>query len=265
VSEKVHRFFRGLAPTLHIAHRGGAALAPENTIEACRLAREEHRTEMFELDLQLTADGVLVVTHDDTVDRCTDGCGRVDAMTAGEIQRLDAGFRFDAFRGRGVRIPTLVEMLRAFPEMRMNVELKPTDPRSAEVLAETLRAEGAVERMCCGSVHDPVALRVAELLPEACRFFPEAALRRFVLAALQGQPIGDPGPWHVLDMPLYHEGVRLIAPPLLETAREAGVWINVWTVDDPAEMARLRDEGVGGIMSDRPDLLRQVLGPSGNL
>ncbi|HZG41378.1 MAG TPA: glycerophosphodiester phosphodiesterase family protein, partial [Longimicrobium sp.] len=106
-------FLRGLRPTLHISHRGGAALAPENTLDAFRLAVERYRTDMLELDVHLTRDGEWVVAHDDTLERCTDGTGPLAALTLAELRRLDAGFGFSPdegrtfpFRGRGARIPT---------------------------------------------------------------------------------------------------------------------------------------------------------------
>src|SRR5215470_8949667 len=130
-----HAFLEGLRPTLHIAHRGGAHLAPENTLPAFRAAVERWRTDMLELDLHATRDGELVVSHDPTVQRCTDGDGRIADQTFAELQRLDAGFHFSSdggrthpFRGQGARMPTFREVLRAFPGLRLNVEVKAEAP-----------------------------------------------------------------------------------------------------------------------------------------
>src|SRR5262244_924500 len=130
-----HPFFEGLRPTLHIAHRGGALLAPENTLPAFRAAVERWQTDMLELDVHATRDGELVVSHDPTLQRCTDGEGRIGDHTLDQIQQLDAGFHFSPdggrttpFRGRAVRIPTFREVLRAFPRMRLNVEVKAEAP-----------------------------------------------------------------------------------------------------------------------------------------
>ena len=89
-----HPFWAGLKPTLHISHRGGAALAPENTLAAFRRAVREYHTDMLELDLHLTRDGALVVFHDETLERCTDGAGRVAERSLAELEELDAGYRF---------------------------------------------------------------------------------------------------------------------------------------------------------------------------
>ena len=106
---------------------------------------------------------------------------------------------------------------------------------------------------------DALAGRLYEALPDACHFYPRDALTAFVLTARQGErPPSDPR-FLVLDMPLEYAGMRLIDPAFVQQVERAGKWVNVWTIDDVQEMRRLRSEGVGGIMTDRPDLLRDVL------
>src|SRR5262245_35099365 len=168
-----HPFLEGLRPTLHIAHRGGALLAPENTLPAFRAAVERWRTDMLELDLHATRDGELVVSHDPTVQRCTDGDGRIADQTFAELQRLDAGFHFSSdgggthpFRGQGLRIPTFREVLRAFPGLRLNVEVKAEAPGVESAVANLLRSEAAERRVCLGSELDPLAERLAEAAPD---------------------------------------------------------------------------------------------------
>ena len=255
-------FFRGLRPTLHIAHRGGAALAPENTLEAFRLAVESFRTDVLELDVQRTADGELVVFHDDTVDRCTDGTGALASLPLAAVRRLDAGYRFERdgtfpFRGGGVRVPTLREVLRAFPGVRLNVELK--QPGGEQAFADLLRDERALDRVCVGSERDDVGERLAALLPDACHFYPREKLAALVMALKTGSapPVDDR--FAVLDMPLWFGDVRLVDTAFVRAAAALGKWVNVWTVDDEAEMRQLVRDGVGGVMTDRPDVLRRVL------
>jgi glycerophosphoryl diester phosphodiesterase len=262
----MHRFFEGLRPTLHIAHRGGAKLAPENTLPAFTVAVEQYRTDMLELDVHQTRDGVWVVSHDETVDRCTDGSGEIASLTVGEIQHLDAGYRFTAdggrtfpFRGQGVRIPTLREVLEHFPDLRLNIDVKLAAEGSESSFADELRAAGAVQRVCCGAEDDSLAGRLHAALPDACHFYPRDALAAFVLAIKSGEAPPTAPRFSVLDMPLYFLGERLVDAALLDAAKANDRWLNVWTVDDPVEMTRLVREGVGGIMTDRPDLLRSVL------
>ncbi|MFP2909905.1 glycerophosphodiester phosphodiesterase [Pyxidicoccus sp. 3LFB2] len=262
-------FLQGLRPTLHIAHRGGAALAPENTLGAFRQAVERYRTDMLELDVHLTRDGEVVVAHDDTLERCTDGTGPLAALTLAELRRLDAGFHFSPdggrtfpFRGQGARIPTLREVLRAFPAVRLNVELKPDVPGIEDAFARLLTEERALERVCMGSEQDSVGERLAARLPDACHFYPRDALTAFVLALRGGDTPPDEPRYTVLDMPLYFGDIRLVDPAFLRECTARGKWVNVWTVDDPAEMEQLLQEGVGGIMTDRPDVLRQRMDAS---
>ncbi|KFE64569.1 glycerophosphodiester phosphodiesterase [Hyalangium minutum] len=262
-------FFRGLKPTLHISHRGGALLAPENTLPAFRMAVERYRTQMLELDVHLTRDGEVVVAHDALLDRCTDAQGPISARSFSELRRVDAGYRFTPdggrtfpFRGQGVHIPTLSEVLRAFPGLPINLEMKPDTPGTEEVLYEVLRQEHALDRVCMGSELDEVGERLVARMPDACHFYPRDALTAIVLAIRSGEAPPEDPRYTVLDMPLYFGEVRLVDEEFLRTTTRHGKWVNVWTVDDPEEMRRLVSEGVGGIMTDRPDLLRQILDAS---
>ncbi len=262
-----HPFLEGLRPTLHIAHRGGALLAPENTLVAFRAAVERWQTDMLELDVHASLDGELVVSHDPTLQRCTDGHGRIADHTLAQLRSLDAGFHFSVdggrthpFRGQGVGVPTFREVLRAFPDMRLNVEVKSEAPGIAEAVAALLRAEGAVDRVCLGSELDPLGEELVRVAPEVCAFYPRDALTRLVLAIKQGAEPPDDPRFQVLDMPLDYGEVRLVDRAFLEATNRLGRWVNVWTVDDVEIMRALVEIGVGGIMTDRPDLLREVLG-----
>jgi glycerophosphoryl diester phosphodiesterase len=261
-----HPYFRGLSPTLHISHRGGSLLAPENTLAAFRMAVERYHTQVLETDVHLTRDGELVVAHDDTLERCTHGVGHVADYTLAELQRLDAGYTFTPdggatfpFRGQGVRMPSLRELLRAFPALRFNIEVKPDVPGIEDAFFQVLREENALERSCVGSELDSVGERLAWAMPDACHFYPRDALASFVLTVRAGEQPPEDARYTVLDMPLTFGDVRLVDEALLRAVDAHGKWLNVWTVDDPWEMRQLISEGVGGIMTDRPDLLRRIL------
>jgi len=259
----VHPFFASLTPPLHISHRGGSALAPENTMVAFRAAVEQHRTDMLELDVHATSDGELVVFHDPTLERCTDGQGPIDALSWAQLSRLDAAFHFvdpggRPARGQAVRVPRFTELLDAFPTLRLNVEVK--SQRALEPFVELLRRRpGDLRRLCLGSEHDAIAAALAAALPGACLFYPANALAAFVISARSGEAVERDPRYHVLDMPVEWEGVTVFDEQVVAAARDGQVWVNVWTIDDPAVMRRLIAQGVGGIMTDRPDLLRQVL------
>lgn len=259
-----HPFFQGLRAPLHSAHRGGAALYPENTMLAFRAAVAEHRTDLLELDVHASKDGEVVVAHDPTLDRCTDGSGPLKELTYAELAKLDAGYRFskDAgvtfpFRGRGITLPRLAEVLDAFPRLKINVELK-AEEAIGPFVGLVKRFPALLDRLCIGSEHDAIAARLCEELPGGCFFYPRDALAAFVLGFKGGELVDDPR-FTVLDMPYAYEGLVLFDRALADEAARRGKWINVWTVDDEAQMRRAIADGVGGIMTDRPDVLRAVL------
>lgn len=259
-----HAFFNGLRAPMHISHRGGAALMPENTLPAFEAAVRLWRTDMLEIDIQATQDGELVVAHDETVDRCTDGRGLVSSFTFAELSKLDAAFHFSPndghtfpLRGSGVKIPRLVDVLKMFPKLRFNIELKTL--ATLDRFVEIIRKADAVGRICAGSEHDDIGGMLSAAMPEALLFYPRNALAAFILPLKGGDaPIDDPR-FTVLDMPLHFQGVKLFDKTLRDEAAKRGKWINVWTVDDPYEMREVIAEGVGGVMTDRPDLLREVM------
>jgi glycerophosphoryl diester phosphodiesterase len=260
-----HQYAETLRRPAHISHRGGAKVEPENTLTAFTRAVNEFRTDVLELDVHLTKEGVLVVHHDSTVERCTNGKGPIASHSLAELQRLDAGFRFSPDgstfprRGQGVRIPTLREVLTTLPEVRVNVEVKPDVPGIELVLADEVRALNAVKRLCIGSELDTVAQRLVEVMPEACHFFPREALAAFVLGALSGAKTPPDPRFHIADMPAEYQGLQLITPELVRLAHAHGVSILVWTIDDEAQMRALLEAQVDGLMTDKPDVLRNVL------
>lgn len=249
-----------------IAHRGGAALAPENTLPAFDRALGLGAV-CLELDVRLSSDGQVMVFHDEGTERITGEKGSVEERTAGELARLDAGFSFSPdggrsfpFRGQGVRIPTLAELLERHPRARLNVEAKTSDPRLAQALAMAVVAAAAVERVCLGSADDDQAERLRALLPEACHYLPARAGRRHVLAALAGTgawlcPLG----WDCAELPHRAAGITVVTRRLVRHFHSLDMPVFVWTVDEEAEMRDLLAAGVDGIMTDRPDVLARVL------
>lgn len=262
----VHPFLRDLRPTIHISHRGGAEIAPENTMVAFRLAVERFKTDMLEIDVHTTSDGELVVLHDEKLDRTTDMTGSVTDHTWSELATADAGYRFTRdggrtfpFRGKGVRIPRLQEVLSAFPHQRFNVEVKDDVPSIEDGFADVIGRTGSLARVCVGSEDDQVSKRVVRALPDACHFYPRRAVTNLIIGLKAGDVPSDSDPYDVLDIPLYFGGAKLVDTELLFRAARAGRWVNVWTINDRSEMERLVEDQVGGIMTDRPDLLREVL------
>ena len=259
-----HAFFKGLVAPLHISHRGGAALYPENTLYAFERAMKAHRTDMLELDVHASSDGEIVVAHDATLERCTNGAGPLSALTFSELSRLDAAFHFTPvgqsgtpLRGKGITLPSLSDVLTASGKLRLNIEIK--SEGAIDPFVALVKKEDCLHRLCIGSEHDAIAAELARRLPEACHFFPRDALAAFVLPTRGGEPPDDDPRYTVLDMPFRYEGVVLFDAALAEVAAKHHKWINVWTVDEEVEMHRCVTAGVGGVMTDRPDVLRAVL------
>ena len=253
-----------------VAHRGGAALAPENTLPAFDLAARLG-ADAFELDVHLSADGAVVVFHDDETSRLTGEPGTIEARTLAEVRRLDAGagFTLDGgktfpWRGKGVAPPTLTELLVRHPRIRMNIEAKNADPALGDALVRVVREAGALERVCLGSQHDEQGERIRALAPEACHFLPEGPATCHVMAARAEDPSGCPEGWDVADLPYVMEGTEIVIVDrrTVDYLHAHGMAVFAWTVDREADMRALVEAGADGIMTDRPDVLARVLGRS---
>ena len=251
-----------------VAHRGGARLAPENTLPAFDLAARLG-ADAFELDVRLSADGEVVVFHDEDTQRLTGVPGTIEARSTAEVRALDAGFAFSPdggrsfpWRGAGIAPPLLRDLLERHPRARMNVEAKSPDPALAEALVRVVREAGAVDRVCVGSQHDDQGERIRRLLPAACHFLPEGAATCHVMAARAENATGCPEGWDVADLPARMEdgGFVIVDRRTIEYFHARGIAVFAWTVDDEQEMRQLLADGVDGVMTDRPDLLASVLG-----
>lgn len=243
------------APLL-VAHRGGSKLAPENTMPAFRGAVAHWRADILEMDVRLSADGEVVVIHDPTVDRTTDGTGDVASLPWAALAELDAGYRFVAsngaasFRGVGVRIPRLEEVLEELPCARLNIESKA--PEAAAPLVRLIERHGATHRVL-------VAAQWEKDRVGALGYRGAWGATREQVARLRLLPLGYTPRADVLQIPEVWKGVRILTPSFLARAHRKNIPVQVWTVDDPADMRRLLSWGVDGIQSDRPDLLAGVL------
>jgi glycerophosphoryl diester phosphodiesterase len=246
---------------LVFAHRGGARLAPENTVAAFRegLARG---ADGLELDVRLSRDGVVVVHHDASVDRTTDGRGRVADLTADALAGLDAGCRFlvagrTPFRGRAGGVPTLGAVLAAFPDTPIIIELKGTDARDAVAVIAEIRRAGASGRVCLGGYAWPPLAAARAAAPEIAT----SAAREEVRWALYRSWVGiSPGRvgYRGFQVPEMSGRTRVVSPRFVRAAHRAGLAVQVWTVDEEDDIRRLLSWGVDAIISDRPDVAVRV-------
>jgi glycerophosphoryl diester phosphodiesterase len=247
-------------PPVAIAHRGSRLLWPENTMEAFSGAvRLGYRH--LETDLRVTGDGVLVCLHDPTVDRTTDGSGPVTELTFDELSSLDAGYRHmaidgRAFRGRGIRVPTLEEAVLAFPDASFVVDLKAEN--LVGPLHDLIERLGLHDRLIVGSFSDRRLQEFREASAGRVATSTGATLARsWLVASRVGR--GVSGEASALQLPRHSRGLRVIDRRLIESAHAHGLQVHVWTVNSRLEMAELLDLGVDGIITDRPDVLKALL------
>jgi len=249
-----------------IAHRGGAGLRPENTLAAFEHARALG-VDMLEMDMRATADGALVVMHDATVDRTTDGRGRVDALMLAELKGLDAGYRWSIdggrstpFRATGIRVPTLAEVFERFPDMRMIVEIKPAQPALAQTLCTLIRRARMTSRVLVASMHAADLDAFRRACPEVATSMGPEEARLFYFASLVRLSAALSPDAQALQIP-YALGEHVLATARLVGAAHArNLKLHVWTLNDEARMRRALAIGVDGIMTDRPDRLLRLLG-----
>jgi glycerophosphoryl diester phosphodiesterase len=247
------------AQPLVFAHRGGAALRPENTLLALHHGLSLG-ADGVELDVHLSRDGIPVVIHDPTLERTTDGTGPVAACTAAELAGLDAAWHFDPaqgypFRGQGHGVPTLAEVLTRCRHTRLIIEMKFGTPALAEAVVHLVRQAGLSRQVCIGAFHqrplDVVRQMAPELTTSASRDEAAATWRRSWVR----WPFRRSLPFSAYQVPLRRHQLRVVTPAFVAQAHRSGQWLQCWVVDDPVEAETLLNWGVDGLVTDRPDLM----------
>lgn len=244
------------ARPIAMAHRGFSRAGLENSMAAFRAA-VDLGYQYLETDVHTTADGVLLLFHDDTLDRVTNGRGRISELTAAEV----AAARI----GGSEPLPLFDELLTAFPSVRVNLDVK--DRGSVQSLAAGIERHGAHDRVLVASFSDRRRRAVLKLLSRPV--VSSAGMVTNALFVLLGPVL--PAAWlrfalrgplrdvQALQVPVRYGAVRVVTPAYVRRAHGLGLVVHVWTINDPAEMHRLLDLGVDGIVTDRADLLKRVL------
>ncbi len=245
---------------IRFAHRGGRSLWPENTMHAFAGAVEGLGYNYLEIDVRLTSDHVPVVFHDAKLNRTSNGEGKIGEHTLAEIQALDAAYLFDPdngypLRGTGIGISTLEELYGTWPDVRLNVDLK--DPGEEWAVAEVIRVFDAEHRTLIGGFNDRRIARFRRITRGrvAVSAGPTAAVSMYA-ASRTGRTIRRRV--QAYQLPFDYRGIR-IDEKLIGAIHRAGAHIHLWTVNEPDDMRRFIDMGVDGIVTDRPDLLNEVL------
>jgi glycerophosphoryl diester phosphodiesterase len=261
------------APVI-LGHQGASAYAPSNTIESFKLALAQN-ADILELDVHKTVDGVIVVSHDEAIDRLTNGKGKIKEMTLAELRKFDFGYGFTTdecksfpWRGKGVTISTLEDVFKTFPGRRVNIELKQvTPPEASDVWAlvkqyqmedkvlinafpsEPVAAWRAVadDRVALGATKKDMILFAAFWLPHLDWLY-QPSVPAFQI------PVSEKvGPFTI----------HLDSPRLIARAHQLGIKVHYWTINDAPTMAHLIDIGADGIITDAPDIAYKVLKEKG--
>jgi glycerophosphoryl diester phosphodiesterase len=256
----------GLNEPLVIAHQGGDHLWPGNTLYAFQNA-VDLGVDVLEMDLHITSDDVLVLMHDETVDRTTDGSGEIETMTLDELKQLDAGHdwtRDDGdtfpFRGQGVTVPTLEEVFAEFPHMRMTIEIKKTDASMAKPFCGLIRQYGMEDKVLVASFHDERMQEFRAECPEAATSSARQETTVFVLLT-KGFLGGFYSPqFFSLQVPRESSGITVMTKSFVKAAHARNLAVEPWTINDEETMRLFIEWGVDGIITDRPDLMLEVLG-----
>jgi glycerophosphoryl diester phosphodiesterase len=275
---------------LNIAHQGGEIEAPSNTMYAFKRA-ERLGADVLEMDVHMTADGHVVVIHDATVDRTTNGSGAVEQMSLAEVKRLDAAHWFvpgvgtthsrppteyelrgiatgekpppEGYAASDFAIPTLREVLEEFPDRLVNIELKPTTGKTGPLeqeVARLLREFGRSDDVIVVSFLDHSLELFKALAPEVHTAAATGQAGAF-WASSQGALPGAPNPRYVaLQVPEVFNGIEVLSEDFIADAHRNGLAVHPWTINDTATMSRLLDWGADGIMTDRPTELERLIG-----
>ena len=208
--------------------------------------------------MHATADGQVVVFHDETLDRTTDGTGPVRALPLAALQRLDAGHRFRArdgtypFRGRGLRVPTLAEVVAAFPGVPLNIEVKQAAPPIEAAVLAVLDRGAARERTLLAAEDAAIMTRIRAAAPEVLTSFSAAEVAEWVYRLRDGQLAGYRPPGIALQVPPTFGDVAIVTADSVATAHRLGVEVHAWTINEEQEIEALLELGVDGIMTDFP-------------
>jgi len=250
---------------LVIAHRGGRSLGPENTLYTFKRA-VELGTDVLEMDLQTTSDGALVILHDREVHRTTNGKGAVDSYTLSELKKLDAGFRWSPnnsrsypLRNKGVTIPTLTEVFKAFPGTRINIEIKSSQVNTIQDLCRTIRDNGMSEKVMVACFDAGKLGEFRSVCPEVATSAGASEAAMFYWLQWAHLESAYSPSAQALQIPEAYGDNRIATRRFLDAAHARNLRVHVWTVNDTESMQRLIQLGVDGIMTDYPERLVKII------
>lgn len=261
-------YYRALPHPLVIAHQGGNGIWPGDTMYAFENA-VKIGADVLEMDAHITKDSQIVLMHDEKVDRTTDGTGLIEDLTLPELKQLDAAYQWSnddnkifPYRGQGIEVPTLEEVFQKFPQMRYVIEIKLTQNPIEKPLCNLLRKYGMQDKVVIASFHDQAMQNFRKTCPEIATSASRGEVTKFVLlgkvflSGLIAPPYQSIQPPYD---PKESKNIPIMTKRFVREAHAKNVAVEPWTVDDPQLMKQYLEWGVDGIMTDRPDLMVEVL------
>jgi glycerophosphoryl diester phosphodiesterase len=257
-------------PTV-IAHQGGDGLWPGDTMYAF-----EHAValgvDVLEMDAHLTKDGQIVLMHDERVDRTTDGSGLIEDMTLADLQKLDAAYGWSPdggqtfpFRGQGIKVPTLGGLFKAFPDMRYVIEIKLTKTPIAQPFCDLIHQYDMQDKVIVASFHDDAMQMFRDACPDVATSASRGEVTKFVLLEKVFLSSLVSPKYESLQVPYDPSeslGINILTGRFIRDAHKKNLRVEPWTVNDQELMQKYIKMGVDGLMTDRPDLLLELLGRS---
>lgn len=240
------------------AHRGTCLMAPENTQAAFDFALS-HNSHVLETDVRVCRDGSVIVTHDESLDRTTNGSGRVRDFSLPQLKQFDAGCQFrnvngEPYHGNKLELLTLNEMFEHYPGVGINIDIKDNDIDAASAVADIVEryAQSCWINVC--SFHPTVLQHFRTCSPHVST----AATHQEVASLFLRPKTTKPLPFEIVQIPPSYWGISINRTSFIEKVQNAGADIVYWTINDPIEMQRLLDNGANGIVTDRADLAQHL-------
>jgi len=250
----------------HISHRGASEEAPENTLLAFRIAVEKYNTDVLEMDVHSTKDKIIVVIHDSTLERTTNGKGSVKDYTYEELEKFDAGYRYKIegknefpYRGKGIKIPALKEVFESFPNLKFNIEVKQKNPPIEEDIINLIRETGFTDKVILGSSKISISKKLKKLAPEIASFCNRWNVIIFYILNKIGLGFLYRPKHQALQPTAKTKPVNIVQPSMINAAHKKGMLFHVWTINNEKDMEKFLNMGVDGIMTDYPERLNNVL------
>lgn len=248
-----------------MAHQCGDNVWPGDTMYACQRA-VAMGADVLDLDFQMTADNVAVLIHDETLERTSNGTGRIDAHTIAELKQLDAAYNWSPdggqtfpYRGQGITFTTVAEIFEAFPDKHLNIEIKTETAEAGEAFCDLIRQYGMEAKVMVASFADVQMQAFRRACPEVATAATQNEMITFF--AMQTVGLGSlySPPFQTVQVPEERFGIKILTPGFIANAHERGLELHVWTINETADMQRILALGVDGINSDHPDRLLDVL------